>query len=273
MILAAVAPLYQAANKCKALVLSGGGSNGAWEAGVLWGLLHNGDPTNYEWDHITGISAGSINTAGLVGWAIGDELLATEWLSDTMENAQTSDIWIEYPEGLVKALTERPSLLDTSPFIPWLTDVLSDDKLSGGFKRNFTIGTLNVESGEFTTFNRDNITFGEELATAAVCSSSIPIVFPPTHFKDRYFVDGGTVWDVNISSAINGCLDIVDDESQITVDILICGNSEIKTEPSTETTIGNLLRSHQISSYYAGMNAIAAQMRAFPNVNWRYLFE
>ena len=31
-----------AAVKCNALVLSGGGDNGAWEVGVMWGLAHYG---------------------------------------------------------------------------------------------------------------------------------------------------------------------------------------------------------------------------------------
>jgi len=74
LVLAAAAPFTLAADKCNALVLSGGGSNGAWEVGVLYGLLHNGNPADFQWDHITGISAGAINTAGLVGWAIGNEL-------------------------------------------------------------------------------------------------------------------------------------------------------------------------------------------------------
>ena len=39
-------------------------------------------------------------------------------------------------------------------------------------------------------------------------------------------MDGGTVWNVNISSAINGCLTKVDDESKITVDILICSGPD-----------------------------------------------
>lgn len=29
---------------CYALALSGGGDNGAWQAGVLWGLTHYGNP-------------------------------------------------------------------------------------------------------------------------------------------------------------------------------------------------------------------------------------
>lgn len=60
---------YAGEKKCRALVLSGGGTNGAWEAGVVWGLTHYGNPEDYTWDVHTGISAGSINTIGLVGWA------------------------------------------------------------------------------------------------------------------------------------------------------------------------------------------------------------
>ena len=54
--------------KCYALVLSGGGNNGAWEAGVLWGLYNYGNPIDYEYDMVVGISAGSINTIGMVGF-------------------------------------------------------------------------------------------------------------------------------------------------------------------------------------------------------------
>jgi predicted acylesterase/phospholipase RssA len=100
LLLAAAAPLAHAAEKCNALVLAGGGNNGAWEVGVLWGLLHSGNPSDFEWDYITGISAGSINTAGLVGWALGDELNASEWLSDVFTSLSSSQIWKEYPEGI-----------------------------------------------------------------------------------------------------------------------------------------------------------------------------
>lgn len=53
---------------CTALVLSGGATEGAWEAGILWGLMNYGDPSNFEYDVISGISAGAINAAGLAGF-------------------------------------------------------------------------------------------------------------------------------------------------------------------------------------------------------------
>jgi len=187
---------------------------------------------------------------------------------------RTEDVWIKYPDDFDKGLLNKTSLVDTSPFIPYFTSVLSDERFQDGFKRNFTIGAVDIGSGKFTTFTRDNINFGEELATAALCSSSIPMVFPPTHFKGNSFVDGGTVWDVNISSAVEGCLSQVDgDESKITVDILICGDPHLNPHETTKHTVENYLRGRHIHMYYSNMNAVQEQMRAYPKVNWRYLIE
>jgi len=78
---------------CRVMVLSGGGSNGAWEMGALWGLLHYGNPEDFRYDVVTGISAGSINAIATIGWEIGDELAATEWGSDLWHNLTNSDVW------------------------------------------------------------------------------------------------------------------------------------------------------------------------------------
>ena len=56
---------------CKALVMSGGGSNGAWEVGVFWGFVNYGNPDDFAYDVVTGVSAGSINTLGFAGWEVG----------------------------------------------------------------------------------------------------------------------------------------------------------------------------------------------------------
>ena len=73
IILGAVAAFANAKDTCNALVLSGGGSNGAWEVGVMWGLVHYGNPKDFEWDWITGVSAGGINSAAMAGWPVGQE--------------------------------------------------------------------------------------------------------------------------------------------------------------------------------------------------------
>jgi predicted acylesterase/phospholipase RssA len=91
---------------------------------------------------------------------------------------------VEYLEGLAKSVFGRPSLLDSSPALDYLKGILAEAHFSEGYKRNFTIATENIETGEYTLFNRDNIAFGDELAAAALSSSSIIMIFPPLHFKD-----------------------------------------------------------------------------------------
>ena len=75
--------------KCRALALSGGANYGAWEAGIMWGLTHYGDPKDFAWDVVTGVSAGAINTAAISMFAVGDEVKMTEFLSDTWASATT----------------------------------------------------------------------------------------------------------------------------------------------------------------------------------------
>ena len=78
---------------CRALVLSGGGNNGSWEVGVLYGLVNNGTASDYAYDVVTGVSAGSINTIATAAWEVGNEKAMVDWLSDLWKNLKTSDVW------------------------------------------------------------------------------------------------------------------------------------------------------------------------------------
>ena len=112
--------------------MSGGGNNGAWEAGVLWGLLHYGDAEKYKYDVVTGVSIGSVNAAGLALWKIGDELKGTEWLSDTWKNLRSDDVyhhWLEgYFGGEIFGIFMgfwRKGFYDTEPGLKWLKETIA----------------------------------------------------------------------------------------------------------------------------------------------------
>ena len=62
--------------------MSGGGVNGAWEAGVVYGLVHYGDSKEFEWDVVSGVSAGCINAAGISTWPKGKEMEMAMWVLD-----------------------------------------------------------------------------------------------------------------------------------------------------------------------------------------------
>ena len=79
--------------KCRALVLSGGSNNGAWEAGVLWGLLNYGDQADFEWDVVTGVSAGALNTCMISTYPTGEEKEMTEYLSNVWAGMHSDDVW------------------------------------------------------------------------------------------------------------------------------------------------------------------------------------
>ena len=65
------ASLVKAEEKCLALVLSGGGASGAYEAGYFWGLINNDPDGQYQYDAISGVSAGSINALAIAAWPKG----------------------------------------------------------------------------------------------------------------------------------------------------------------------------------------------------------
>jgi predicted acylesterase/phospholipase RssA len=96
---------------------------------------------------------------------------------------------------------------------------------SEGFKRDFSLATANIETGEYTIYNRENLT-PETAPYAAMSSGSIPVVFQPRHFDGNLYMDGGTIYNVNIPSAIQGCLDKGYPQEKIIVDTLVCSDSQ-----------------------------------------------
>lgn len=91
------------------------------------------------------------------------------------------------------------------------------------------MGSVNVGTGEYHSFTEENTPF-ENLGDAVISSSSIPGAFPPHFYEGNYYMDGMTAWNTNLSSAITRCLEVVDDESKITVDVAICGEVPLPKE-------------------------------------------
>ena len=142
------------------------------------------------------------------------------------------------------------------------------------FKRRVTISATNVNEGIFTEFDQTNITF-DQVGDAAVASASIPGVFPPFHWEDgRIFMDGMAVYNLNIEAAVRQCMDVVDDESKIIMDVLLCGsNAAPEEETDSGHSINNYLRGRQLHNYYDSVNSLTQSLRAHPTVQHRYVFK
>ena len=85
-------------------------------------------------------------------------------------------------------------------------------------------------------------------------------------------MDGGTVWNVDPFSAIQQCLEVVDSEEDIIMDIAICGDYEMSTESEIGKTMNAFKRARSIRGFYQDPDEIAEAMRAFPGVDYRHLF-
>lgn len=219
----ALANVQAREGQCHALVMSGGSNNGAWEAGVIWGLVNYGNPEDFVWDVITGVSAGAINTCATVVFPPGEEVAMAQFLSDTLNSITTTDVWLPRPGGKMgeaAALIDEPSYLDDSPLLPTLQRILNPFQATG-IQRPFTVASVDANTGDYMTFTHLNTEF-KDLAQSCVCSGSIPGAFAPQHFKGHIMMDGGTMWDINIDSAVNYCLEQGFTEEQVVIDALNC---------------------------------------------------
>lgn len=106
---------------CRALAMSGGANNGAWENGVMWGLTHFGKDGDYNWDVVTGVSAGAINTAYTSAWAPSETKEMTESLKLAWQSLTTHQIWKLWPGGIAAGLFKK-GLVDDSPALTFLTE-------------------------------------------------------------------------------------------------------------------------------------------------------
>ena len=183
--------------------MSGGGSNGAWEVGVLWGLVNYGDPSDYTYDVVTGVSIGSINAFWAAGWPIGQEKEMIDAGSDLWNNMTNSDVWKSWPESPLKTLQTRQGLLDNTPAYEFIKNMASGfDK----FYRRITVSALNFDSGMVEFFDQDNTSF-EEFYKAAFSSTAIPGLFPNYAWEQsdgsfKYYSDNFIVGNINPESAI-----------------------------------------------------------------------
>ena len=124
----------------------------------------------------------------------------SEDLSDLWKNLSTDDVWKDWPLGKVSGITIMGGAVDNSPLLNFLEKTLTTYK--DGYQRRVTLAAANVETGEYTQFDQTNLDF-QELPKAAVASASIPFVFPPFKWKNKgIFMDGGTVYNINIEAAI-----------------------------------------------------------------------
>lgn len=217
-----------------ALVLSGGGARGAYQAGVLRGLLEIGaiSAGASSFPVLVGTSAGAMNAGALAAFSDsfedGVRLLESLWGELSPEQVFRTDLralgfaglrWMrDLSLGGALGRTSPKSLLDTGPLRALLTDRLPLDRIGP----NIDAGRLHAIAIAATDlYTADGVVFVQgapeaalwqrgqwsvERATIGVdhlmASSAIPIFFPSVHIDGRHFGDGSIRNTAPLSPAI-----------------------------------------------------------------------
>src|SRR5499427_8361965 len=203
-----------------ALVLQGGGALGAYQGGVYQALAE----ANLHPDWVAGISIGAINSALIAG---NPPEKRVERLREFWETVSSSPVGIPYfPElkfedefahSIVNQLRSwntllfgapsffklrlpppylypsmRPEALsfyDTTPLKATLERLVDFDLINAGATR-FSVGTVNIRSGNFVYFDNATHQIG---ARHVMASGSLPPGFPATEIEGEFYWDGGLV--------------------------------------------------------------------------------
>lgn len=219
----------------KALVLSGGGARGAYQAGVLNATSEIAAKLGIKrpFEIYTGASAGAINASFLASqsenFVQATENLANLWGTIEAEQVFRSDAlslgkigfkWMrDLPLGGLTGFSPGPALLDTTPLRELLQNQIDFSKintnlLNGAFKA-LAITAVDYHSSMAATFTQSedpvkmwirSRRFSERCVINTdhiMASSAIPLLFPPIEVEGRHYGDGCLRNNAPLSPAIH----------------------------------------------------------------------
>jgi predicted acylesterase/phospholipase RssA len=171
--------------QCDILAMSGGGSFGMVEVGILSGLYET-DSIPQHFDIISGISAGGLN-AGFLSYYNNTSLGVSD-LYNVYTSITNDDV---YKLNLLKIMNDW-SIYDTTPLRSTLDSVIRN-KTPEQYNNPYTIiGTSNVEKEQLDIYHFNTLS-PEDKVNILMATSAIPIVFPPQHVNGTLYVDGGVI--------------------------------------------------------------------------------
>jgi len=276
--------------KCRVLSLSGGGSKGAYEVGVINSVINTLDAPENHYDVVSGVSVGGINTAAFALFGEGEDLALVDFLTDLWKNLSNSNVWRFWPEekwyNPAEPIYGEGGYLDDTPLYEYLLDVVT--KKGNISKRRTFVSACDVESGNYKAFSLYDEpgapkSSKEYKVSAVVGSASMPFIFPPRNMSEfgypMQLMDGGSVWNNNMVTAIDECMKIegITSKEQVVVDVITLprrtgGLAPMKHKTVVPDTVRYYQRNKEVKDFYKMTDEIVEFMNTEPAVNFRYYF-
>lgn len=180
-----------------AFVLSGGGSLGAVQVGMLQALAARG----VEPDLLVGTSAGALNAGYIAGHGLTEASL--DRLEMIWSRLRRRDVFPLQPARLcAAALGRAASLCDNGALRRLIREHVAIDRLEDALIPVHTVAT-DVSSGQEVLLSTG------DPVDAVLASAAIPAVFPSVRSAGRDLVDGGIADNAAISQAVGLGADVV----------------------------------------------------------------
>ena len=249
---------------CKALSMEGGGSHGAYEAGVIWGLAKGLPDDEVNWNVVTGISTGAINSGGVAQFPMGQEKQMADFLVNVWLSLNNSAVYVNWPGGLVEGLIYEYGIFNNAPCKETLKYYYNK-----GFRRNITVGATNYNDA--TTVQFTERLLGDEMLEGVVSSGTPPFIFPHQQFRGSVYADGGCIVNLDYFAAVERCREVVDKDSDITIDLIFDHKPSLYNDTKSFTTLDVAWRVYQeIKPYDNAFWFYYSALNAYPDVNFRY---
>lgn len=166
----------------RGLVLSGGGSKGAYQVGALRRLLVD---QNRDYDIVCGVSVGALNGAMMCQAPLGSPAQAYGKLTEIWDNVTPNKVWNYRFLWYIAALWSS-SVYDSSPLEAWVRRMLDVDAVRAS-KRKLRVGAVNWRTAEYRAADETS----KDLAEWVLASASFPVFFKPVEIEGDEWTDGG----------------------------------------------------------------------------------
>lgn len=196
----------------RALVLSGGGSKGAYEVGAVQHLMGQ---LKRQYEIYSGVSVGAINCAVLAQFNTGKEDFAASELARLWEGLGHSKIY-NYWFGWHLAALWKPSLYDSKPLQKVVRASLKAEAIKNSGK-SLCVGAVSLETGDYRQFDENY----EGIVDAVLASSAFPALLTPVEMGGVLWTDGGVRSNTPIKSAIA--------LGATSIDVVMCSPPKVKT--------------------------------------------
>lgn len=176
-----------------ALVLSGGGARGSYEAGAVAALMEWFEHTPHPITILSGTSVGALNAAAVLHGGPRYPMRIWWTISNDKVYRRPSLSLV----GLLLSARRRSALYDTTPLRNLIWASLDPVQVAESDLELYVHAT-DLGSKQKVVFTGED----PDLREGVLASASVPGAFPPVAWRGTWLVDGGTVDNSPLSSAI-----------------------------------------------------------------------